>query len=361
MRRKKVVIIVAFIAVAALLLKGKSLLRERQQQVAAQPLPVVNIVTVPVVMPQRGVMHQEIAFLSQVLSDKHITLSTKLAGYVKEILVEEAQKVHKGEPLVRIDETELRSSIDALNATQRAQKNDLLLAESIYNRNVKLYRIGGLSREQLDLSRVALHMKRSVVENSRQKLLQLKHQLTYLQIVAPFDGEIDAVLLHEGDLAAAGKPILRMSNGAQKLLFSYAPTQKQMIAKGQMVVSGRRKVGEIRAIYATANNGLITAEVALDAPVGLPVGSTLPIKVLTESAHGCIVPDTTLVHKKEGTFVMVYDAGRFKPVHVDVKMHTENRVLLEQCPEGKIASASEAKLASLPAYADVEIVGEKDE
>jgi len=361
MTRKKVVTLIAVVAVAALMIKGKRLLNERQKEVSVQPAPVADAVTVPVVRSKAGVMQQEIPFLAQILSDKSIKLSTKLAGYVQEVLAEASQKVKKGDILVRIDETEMHSNIDALKATLLAQKNDVLLSESIYKRNIKLYRIGGLSKEQLEVSRVTLKMKQSVMENTKQKIAQLEHQLTYLQIVAPFDGEIDTVFLHEGDLAAAGKPILSMSNGQQKLLFSYAPIQKNSIAKEQMVVSGTQKLGEIRAIYATANNGLITAEVALDAPVGLPVGSSIPIKVLTQSSSGCILPDTTIVHKKEGSYVMVYKQGRFTPLKVEIKMHAGNQIMLSVCPKGLVASASEVKLASLPAYESVEILGAKDE
>jgi len=361
MTKKKIVLIVSLIAVAALLVKGKSLLKERQEQVSEQPIPIADAVTVPVVTPKRGVMNQEISFLAQILSDKGIKLSTKIPGYIEDVLVQETQQVKKGDVLVHIDETELRSNIDALKATLLAQKNDIALARSIYNRNIKLYRIGGLSKEQLEVSRVSLKMKQSVAENTNQKIAQLEHQLTYLKIVAPFDGSIDAIFMHEGDLAATGKPILSMSNGKKKLLFSYAPTEKNSIAKGQMVVSGEEKLGEIRAIYTTSSNGLITAEVALDRPVGLPVGSSMQIRVLTESQTGCILPDTTVVHKKEGTFVMVYKKGKFSPFPVTVKMHEGNHIMVAPCPEGQVASASEVKLASLPAYNKVNILGAKDE
>jgi RND family efflux transporter MFP subunit len=356
MTRKKIVTIVSIIAVAALLIKGKSLLKERQEQVAQQPTPMADAISVPVVKPTQGVMNQEVPFLAQVLGDKSIKLSTKLAGYVEKVLVEESQKVKKGDLLVKIDETELKSNIDALNATLVAQQNDLSLAKSIHARNTKLYQIGGLSKEQLDISRVSLKMKQSVLENTRQKIAQLEHQLTYLTIVAPFDGVIDAILMHEGDLAATGKPILSMSNKKQKLLFSFAPSQQNMIEQGQMVVQGKQKLGEIRAIYPTASNGLITAEVALDAPLDLPIGSSVQVNVVTQSQSGCILPDTTVVHKKDGSYLMVYRKDRFVPQKVEVKLHENNRIMVAPCPKGWLASASEVKLAALPAYTNVHLI-----
>ena len=356
MTRKRIVTIVAVIAVAALLIKGKSLLKERQEQVASQPTPMADAVSVPVVKAKQGVMNQEVPFLAQVLGDKSIKLSTKLAGYVQEVMVEESQAVQKGDILVHIDETELRSNIDALKATLIAQQNDLSLARSIHERNIKLYKIGGLSKEQLDISRVTLNMKQSVLENTRQKIAQLEHQLTYLTIVAPFDGVVDAIFMHEGDLAATGKPILSMSNKKQKLLFSFAPSQQNLIHEGQMVVQGKKKLGDIRAIYPTSNNGLITAEVALDAPLDLPIGSSVQVKVVTQSKSGCILPDTTVVHKKTGNYLMAYVKDRFVPQKVEVELHNGNHIMVTPCPETWVASASEVKLASLPVYENVNLI-----
>ena len=264
MTKKKIVTLIAIVAVVALLIKGKGLLNTRKAENAAEALPSKQALTVPVVEAKQGTLQNKIPFLAQVLSDKHIQLSTKLAGYVEKVLVEESQMVKKGEVLVRIDAIEIRSNIDALQSTLMAQKGDLVLAKSIYARNKKLNAIGGLSKEQLESSKVALSLKASALESTKQKITQLEHQLSYLKIVAPFDGYIDAILMHEGDLAATGKPILSMSNGKKKLVFSYSPTHQSLIKKEQDVYVNGQEVGYVKAIYTTAQNGLISAEVTLD-------------------------------------------------------------------------------------------------
>ncbi len=358
MTKKKIIIrLISIIAVVVLVIKGKGLLETRKAEIANESLPSSGSVTVPVVKAQQGTMQNKVPFLAQIDSDKSIKLSTKLAGYVEKVLVEEAQKVKKGDVLVRIDAIELNSNIDALKATMNAQLNDLELAKSIYGRNTKLYAIGGLAKEQLDISRVALKVKSSTMENTKQKIAQLDHQLSYLQIVAPFDGEIDAILLHEGDLAASGKAILSMSNAKQKLLFSYAPAQSSVIKKEQDVFMNSEQIGYVKSIYTTSKNGLISAEVTLTKKIALPTGSSVNIEVLTNKAKGCIVPSDTLLHKKESTFVMGYAEGKFSPVKVNVLMQDANHILISPCPATPIAQASEVKLAQLPAYDKVNITG----
>jgi RND family efflux transporter MFP subunit len=362
MTKKRIVIVVSIVAVAALLIKGKGLLNERRAEMDGQATPAAQNLLVPVVKAKQGVLKEKKAFLAEILSDKNIQLSTKLAGYVEKVLVEESQKVKKGDTLIHIDAIELRSNIDALNATLKAQESDLVLMQNIYKRNKKLYAIGGLSKEQLSTSKVAMSLKSSAMESTKQKIAQLQHQLSYLQIVAPFDGVVDQILLHEGDLAAVGKPILTMSNKKQKLVFSYTPSQNSSIKKEQDVFLNGASIGYVKAIYPTSKNGLSMAEVMLPKPLQLPSGSSVTIEVLTQEKAGCILPDNTILHKKEGTFVMAYEKGKYSAFKVNVEMSQGNEVLVSPCPKTAVAQASEVRLAQLPAYNTSKVrSGESDE
>ncbi len=360
MKKKKIVTIVAAVLVAGLLVRGKMLLNDRKAEMEGQATPLSEQLKVPLVKAVQGELENKAAFLAELDADKSITLSTKLAGYVESVHVQEAQVVKKGELLVSIDTTELKANITALQATLNAQTYDLKLAKSIYSRNIKLNKIGGLAKEKLDLSKASVDSKTAQLANTKQKIIQLENQLSYLQIKAPFDGTVDRVLLHQGDLAAAGKPIISMSNAQQKLRFSFAPNASFSIKKGQLVYMVDKAVGKIRAIYPTAQNGLVMAEVAVDEKIDLPSGSSVNIEVLTQAAEGCLLPDTTLLHKKEGTFLMAYDNGTFVPMAVQVLLQEKNKILVKPCPKVSVANASEVRLAQLPAHnQNDESAGEK--
>jgi RND family efflux transporter MFP subunit len=361
MIKKILVTVIALIAVVALGMKGKGLLMTRKAEVADEPKPKNEQLLVQTVEAKEGTLQNRTPYLAQLLAQKSITLSTTRAGYIEKILVEESQAVKKGDLLVRIDTTDLRSSIEGLKATLASQQHDVALAESIYKRNQKLFKVGGLSREQLDVSRVALEGKRAAVENTRQKIAQLTHQLSYLNITAPFDGTIDKLILHEGDLAATGKPILSMSSQKRKLVFAFAPSQAQSVLEGSKVLLQGRPIGKIKTIYNTSQNGLIAAEVAVDEPIALPVGSSITIDVVTREAKGCILPDNTIVHKKSGDYVMLLYKGAFHPYKVRVVMQEGDRQMVTPCPEGKVAQASEVKLSALPARNAVTTTGAEGE
>ncbi len=351
---------VSLAVVATVAYKGRSLLKERQAEIHNQPLPQTTFINVELVKPQKGVLSETKPFLATIASDKSITLSTKLAGYIEKIYVDEAQKVRKGALLVKIDESEILSNIKALRATLSMQKADAQVAQETYERNEKLFAAGGLSKERLQQSRVMLEAKRAIVENTKQKIAQLEHQRSYLTIVAPFDGQVDKILLHEGDLAAAGRPILSMNNDSQKLLFSYAGKESS-IAPGMRVLHRGKEIGHIKTIYATSKNGLNMAEVALKRNLAMPVGAQLNIDVVLNRASGCIVPSNALLHQEGQDLIMLYEDNAFTPLKVEVLLRNSQRSIITPCPEQSVAKASETKLALLPAYKNVHIIGHNHE
>jgi RND family efflux transporter MFP subunit len=359
--KKLITTIIAVALIVVLGIKGKGLLKSRQNEVANEPTPAVSSISVHLVKPDNSTIKNFESYLGLLTSDQSIKLSTKLAGFIEKIYVKESDVVKKEEPLVKIDSIELRSNIDALQANLMAQKSDKAVARSIYNSNLKLYKIGGLPKEKLELSRVALNAKRAMIENTIQKINQANHQLSYLGIKAPFDGVVDSLILQEGDLAATGKPILSLSNGKQKLLFSYSPTQAKSIKKGLMAYLDQKEIGRVDTIYTTSKNGLITAEIFLKSPLDLPIGSSVNIDILTNQATGCTIPQDSLLHKKDGLYVMVYNDKKFTPLKVDLKASSKDKVVISPCPKYKIAKENEVKLSALPSYKNVNVIGVDNE
>jgi RND family efflux transporter MFP subunit len=352
---KKIIIgVIALILVVLVAFKGKGLMEERRNEIVKEPLPQKRSISVSTTKPIQGSMKELNPFLATVQSAKSIKVSTKLAGYIQKIYVEESQKVSKGDLLATIDSEELNSNISQLKSSMAQQQNDLALARQIYNRNQKLYQVGGLAKEQVDTSRVIMQGKKTVIVTTKEKIKQLEHQKSYLSIKAPFTGEVDSILQYEGDLALTGKPILSMSNGVKKLIFSFV-AGKSSILKGQKVFIDEQEIGSIKEIKTLAKQGLVQAEVAVNKTLTEPVGSSINIKVLTAEKQGCIVPSDTLLHKTEGDFVMTYKESKFQAMKVQTVMSQENRVMVSPCPSLPIAVGSEVLLAKLPVYGEVEI------
>jgi len=352
---KKIIIgLLVLIILAGLAFKGKNLMEQRKEEIVTEPMPQKQSLSVSLTQAKDGNMSEKKPYLAVVQSDKSIKIATKMAGYIEQLYVEESQWVEKGKLLATIDQSDINSNIALLKTTLAQQKNDLALAQQIYNRNKKLYKVGGLAKEQVDTSRVIMQGKNSAIKATKQKITQLKEQKNYLKIKAPFSGEIDTLLMHQGDLAVAGKPILSMSNGTKKLLFSFVAGENS-IKKGQLVYLDLQEIGEVNKILTLAKQGLVQAEVKLNKKLNLPLGTTLNIDILTKQQQGCIVPSDTLLHKNKGTYVMAYKDSKFQSLKVEVLMSQNNQEMITPCPTTPIAVGSEVLLAKLPVYGEVEI------
>jgi len=350
---KTVVIVVTLILAVVLGIQAKKLLQSRQTRAAKTPTPRPAVLSVTLTRGTTGSMARSLEVLARVEAERRITLSTKLAGYIRQIPVHESQPVSKGDLLVRIDSAELRSALTGLESTLQARIRDRELAESIYQRNLKLYAAGGLAKEALDASEVALSNKKALEKGTREQIVQLRNQLNYLEIRAPFDGTVDRLLLREGDLAATGKPILSLVSRERKLLFSYTPSPENDVRPDQPVRADGKRIATVRRRYVSAASGLAQAEASLEAPLDLPTGSNLPVSVELERLDGCLLSGDTLLHRSDGSYLMLYHDSRFQAQKVNPLLEQNDKVLLHECPDFPVAQASESKLARLPSYGRV--------
>jgi RND family efflux transporter MFP subunit len=321
--------------------------------------PKAKPITVYVTKAKNGTLDKKESFLATVIADKSIKLSTKLAGFIKKVYVKDSQKVKKDQLLVEIDKNEILANINALKSAIKAQENDYLLAKKIFEGNIKLFKAGGLPKEKLEASKVALNAKKANWQNSLAKLEGLNNQLRYLTIKAPFDAIIDKVFLHEGDLAAAGRAIISLYNGKKKLIFSYAANSFSL-KKGQKVFLKNIEIGYIGTIYKSAKNGLSMAEVILSKNINLPLDSSLTINVLLDKVNGCIVKSSAVIHKKSGNYVAIYKDGAFILKKVNLKVENNDFSVIKPCFKESIAIGNERVLSTLSAYKNFVIKGVND-
>lgn len=113
-RKKKIIIGVAAFTVLALIVIVSTLARNKEQvEVTTQtitPLPELR---------------STVTASGEVRPIQYINLTSEVQGRIEEIYVKEGDQVLKGQPLVRLDPTQLDSSKDAQYATLQAALNDV--------------------------------------------------------------------------------------------------------------------------------------------------------------------------------------------------------------------------------------------
>jgi len=355
--KKIVTILISLILVAGLIIGAKTLLNKRIQEKNHQSKPTNIKISVELTTPKEGNLTKKLKAFAKLQKRKTVLISTKIPGYIEDIFVQEATEFKKGQLLVKIDSKEITSSLKSLESLLLAKSSGFKYAKGVYERNLKLFEVGGLSKEMLDKSLTELKSQEASLKATKEQIAQLKNKLDYLSIKAPFDGVVDRVFLHKGDLAA--KPILQISNSSQKITFTFVPDLISKVKTGAKVYLNDKVIGKVKSIYPSSIASLAQGEINLTKPLNLPSGVSFDVDIELENRSGCLIESQNILYKKDGAYIFVYDKNRFTPKRVNILLEDGDKVLIRECPKSKIAKASKSKLAILPSYKSVVVVGEK--
>lgn len=143
-------------------------------------------------------------------TDENIIIYPEYSGVLLQVLVEEGEKVKKGQILARIDDGGLSSQLAQLE-TQAA------LAGTTYERQKRLW-------EQNIGSEIQFLEARANYEAIQNSVDQLKSQLSKTMVKAPFSGVIDETFSEQGEVVAPGQSrLFRLMNLSNMYISAAVP------------------------------------------------------------------------------------------------------------------------------------------
>lgn len=129
-------------------------------------------------------------------SVREANVAFRMSGPIARVLVDEGDKVRRGQLLAEMDERDYRVQIAAAEAEYAQIKAD---AERV----IALYKEGNTTASAYDRARYGLQQITEKVTNCRNQLADTK-------IRAPFDGYVQARLHNEGETVSAGMPVVSL-------------------------------------------------------------------------------------------------------------------------------------------------------
>jgi RND family efflux transporter MFP subunit len=152
-----------------------------------------------------------------VTGEKYISIGVRVPGRVDAYLVDESERVTKGQPLVQLD----RRDYDA--AMHQAQAGLELARATAELRRLEVQRLRVLrgqdvaSQSQLDVKESELRVADAQVRQAEAEIAQARVNLDYTTLRAPTDGVILAKLKEVGEMAVPGGfagsgDLIRMAN-----------------------------------------------------------------------------------------------------------------------------------------------------
>ena len=250
---------------------------------------------------------QENTVLATVESNGQVTLTATVTGRVLGPLLPAGQ-VPAGALVARIAPPGLQATISTAQAR-------VAFSRSQWFRNRKLYADGVLSRQDVDLAKLAL-------DESRSALRVLQAQSDQQQLTAPFAGSLH-YLVPAGAVVNAGQPIATLAGRGAPWAHAYVtPAVAQGLRIGTVVGldgSNWRGHGKIRSVGESARHlGLVS--IYIDLPTGSPLlpGEWLQVRLPSPGASAFVLPTASIVMRGARIEVFAVRNGRavVVPVHI---------------------------------------------
>lgn len=237
---------------------------------------------------------------------RRAVLSTRMAASVKKVHVNEGQKVAAGTLLVSLADEDLQGGLKAAEAA-------LAAAQAQARRMENLMKAGASTAAEQDMARTQL-------AQAQAGLAQVKANLAYTRIRAPFSGVVQARRINDGDFVGPGSPLVELEGqGALELVGSVSEAEARGLKLGQKLPFEAEGLKGEAAVTALATGGdPVSHRGALRARViqpreGLRSGSFARLRLPsapTSPAGDVTVPASALVQRGELIGVFVVREGR---------------------------------------------------
>ena len=164
------------------------------------------------------------------------TISARVSGNVKAVLVTDNQRVKQGDSLVEIDPADYRSKVGAAKANLELQRATLRLAESDRKRAKALYEQDASSAERYDKAVATYEISVAQVKLAEEQLRQAELNLGYTTVVAPANGYVTKKSVETGNQVQAGQPLMALVDlDNLYVVANYKENQMENIRPGQEV------------------------------------------------------------------------------------------------------------------------------
>ena len=316
-----------------------------------------------------------------VTGEKYISIGVRVPGRVDAYLVDESERVTKGQPLVQLD----RRDYDA--AMHQAEAGLELARATAELRRLEVQRLRVLrgqdvaSQSQLDVKESELRVADAQVRQAEAEIAQARVNLDYTTLRAPTDGVILAKLKEVGEMAVPGGfagsgDLIRMANLEDmraEVDVNEMDLAKVRLGQNAEVVPDafpdRKYAAKVVKLYPQVNRqkGTLKVEVAISAADDwLRPDTSVRIVFLDDAAPAgadaaaavVTMPRAALRSEAGAAFVWVVTEGRLRRQAVTLGREVGDQVVIESGLLGGEALVTGEAGAALAEGRRVEVAGE---
>ena len=312
----------------------------------------------PVVVQTAAVQKQDMPIyldgLGTIQAYNTVTVHTQVAGTLEKVAFREGEDVRKGDLLAQIDDRTFRANYDQAVATRDKD------AANLENALVDLQRYENLgddvSRQILDTQRALVKQLESTVQADDASAENMKAQLSYTHITAPFSGRTGIRQVDEGNLVQPGDTngiVVLTQLQPISVIFSLPQQNLEQINEaihtaGKLKVVALAQDGKTvidtgvlelvdNQIDQTTGTAKLKATFPNKAEVLWPGGFTNARLFVSTQPGALIIPSVAVQRGPQGTYVFVLQENKtvkLQPVTVGV-VEGDTSVITDGLQEGQ--------------------------
>lgn len=269
----------------------------------------------------RGAGDAEREFTGVVSARVQSDLGFRVAGKIVERLVDTGQAVRRGQPLMRIDRTDLALATIAQAGSVEAARARALQTAADEKRYRDLVSAGAVSASAYDQARAAADAARAQLEAARAQASVSRNAAGYSVLLADADGIVVETLAEPGQVVTAGQTVVRLAHsGPREATISLPETIRPALgstASASIFNSGGAGIARLRQLSSAADPQTRTFDaryVLEGAPARAPLGSTVTIRLADATTPATMeVPLASITDKGHGPGVWIVTGS---PLHV---------------------------------------------
>jgi len=250
-------------------------------------------------------------------------LGFRVGGKIVERLVDPGQRVRRGQPLMRLDVTDLGLVASAAADRLRAAQAEATRATAEEARLRRLVEAGAVSRSAYEVALAAAQSTRANLAAARAGSDEAANQRGYATLKADADGVVTDVLAQPGQVVSAGAPIVRLARAGEREAAVAVPEVQvaslPRVGRAVLYGSDRPLAARLREVAGAADPSTRTYDARFTlADSGIPLGATVTVELPRPAASRLAVPLSSLHDRGGGPGVWIVKAGRvsFRPVQV---------------------------------------------
>ena len=162
------------------------------------------------------------------------TIGSKLLARVVEVNLKAGQKVHAGDVLIRLDDTNLRAKLQQAKATVAAEEAVRRQAAGDEKRYAQLVKSRTISQQQYDNTLATLQSTEANLHRAQATVNEVQATLDWATIRSPIDGTVIDKKVNVGDMVTPG----------QMLVTLFDPNHMQLVASVRESLTSRLQVGQ---------------------------------------------------------------------------------------------------------------------